>query len=275
MRIDISHRTTYRFEQPVDYGLQRLRMNPRSDPTQEVLDWNLELAGCELQLSYEDHIGNQACLVRIEQGATEVQVDARGTVETRSVSGVFGQEDSPVPLWFYLQPTSLTGPGDRIRSLVAEVGEIDDEIERMHVLSQLIRDTVEYRLGGTEPSTPAEHALRSGVGVCQDHAHIFVTAGRLLGVPCRYLSGYLLLDEESTSSAGHAWAEAYIAGLGWVGFDVSNGISSDDRYVRVAVGRDYGEAAPLVGVRYGAGGEDLQVNVEVAARAQQQEQQQQ
>lgn len=268
MRIHISHRTTYRFDQPVHYGLQRLRLTPQSGSTQTVVDWGLELSGCARQLDYEDHFGNHLTLVRIDGEALEVDIEARGVVVTSGSDGVVGQHHGAVPLWFLLRPTELTEPGDRIRELAAEVASEADPVTRLHALSGVIIDQVAYRLGGTEPSTPAEEALKSGQGVCQDHAHIFVAAARELDVPARYVSGYLMLDEADSSPASHAWAEAHVDGLGWVGFDVSNGISPDDRYVRVAVGRDYREAAPLVGTRYGSGGESLEVRLEVSTEAQ-------
>lgn len=275
MRIHISHRTTYRFDQPVHYGLQRLRLTPRSGSTQTVVEWALELSGCGLQLTYDDHFGNHVTLVRIDGDALEVEIEASGLVETTGFDGVVGQHSGAVPLWFHLRPTELTEPGDRIRELAAEVASEQDPVTRLHALSGLITDQVEYRLGGSEPSTRAEEALAGSQGVCQDHAHIFVAAARELDVPARYISGYMLLDDNESSPASHAWAEAHVNGLGWVGFDVSNGISPDDRYVRVAVGRDYREAAPLVGTRYGSGGESLDVRLEVSAQAQAQAQQQQ
>lgn len=268
MRIHISHRTIYRFDQPVHYGLQRLRLTPRSGPTQTVVNWDLELTGCGRQLEYNDHFGNPVTLVRTDGDALEVDIEARGLVDTSGTDGVIGPNDGSVPLWFHLRPTELTKPGERIRELAAEVASESDPVTRLHALSGMITDQVEYRLGGTEPSTPAEEALKSSQGVCQDHAHIFVAAARVLDVPARYVSGYMVLDDGQSSPASHAWAEAHVSGLGWVGFDVSNSISPDDRYVRVAVGRDYREAAPLVGTRYGSGGESLEVRLEVSAEAQ-------
>jgi transglutaminase-like putative cysteine protease len=112
--------------------------------------------------------------------------------------------------------------------------------------------------------TSAEAALAAGQGVCQDHAHIFIGAARLLGLPARYVSGYLMMDDRVDQEAGHAWAEAYVAGLGWVAFDVSNGISPDERYVRLATGFDYRDAAPVTGISIGAGEIELEVRLAVA-----------
>jgi transglutaminase-like putative cysteine protease len=99
--------------------------------------------------------------------------------------------------------------------------------------------------------------------VCQDHAQIFVAAARALGFPARYVSGYLMMDDRVHQDASHAWAEAHVENIGWVAFDVSNGISADPRYVRVATGLDYQEAAPISGLRYGSGGESLRVDLQV------------
>jgi transglutaminase-like putative cysteine protease len=111
--------------------------------------------------------------------------------------------------------------------------------------------------------TTAEAALALGQGVCQDHAHIFIGAARLLGLPARYVSGYLMMDDRVDQEAGHGWAEAHVAGLGWVGFDVSNAICPDERYVRLATGTDYRDAAPVTGINIGGGQIALEVSLAV------------
>jgi transglutaminase-like putative cysteine protease len=105
--------------------------------------------------------------------------------------------------------------------------------------------------------------MAAGLGVCQDHAQIFIAAARAMEVPARYVSGYLLMDDRIAQEATHAWAEAWVPGLGWVGFDVSNGISPDPRYVRVATGRDYRDAAPITGISFGPVTEHLIVDLAV------------
>jgi len=126
-----------------------------------------------------------------------------------------------------------------------------------------IADKVAYRTNETDSRTTAEDALQQGQGVCQDHAHIFITVARLLGYPARYVSGYLMMTDRVDQDAGHAWAEAWVDGLGWTGFDVSNGISPDARYIQVATGLDYSDAAPIRGLVYGAGAENLVVSIQV------------
>ena len=127
----------------------------------------------------------------------------------------------------------------------------------------MIAERVRYETGKTHSETTIEDALEAGHGVCQDHAHIFVSAARLLGHPARYVSGYLMLLDRVEQDASHAWAEAHVEGIGWIGFDPSNGICPDERYVRVATGLDYRDAAPISGLRYGDGGEDMEVSLQV------------
>lgn len=143
-------------------------------------------------------------------------------------------------------------------------------LDTLHALSTRIRDKVEYLPGKTDVFTTADEAFASDAGVCQDHAHIFVAAARSLDIPARYISGYLMMNDRIEQDATHAWAEAYVAGLGWVGFDISNGISPDERYVRVATGRDYRDAAPITGISYGSISQALEVDVSVEQQQPQQ-----
>jgi transglutaminase-like putative cysteine protease len=106
--------------------------------------------------------------------------------------------------------------------------------------------------------------------VCQDHAHIFIAAARTLGIPARYVTGYLVLAGQATSEAHHAWAEAWVEALGWVAFDIANRICPTERYVRLAAGLDAGYAAPIVGSRRGGSTEELDVSVEVQQQSAQQ-----
>jgi transglutaminase-like putative cysteine protease len=144
----------------------------------------------------------------------------------------------------------------------------DDRLPFLHALSNRIREEVSYQTGATTAITTAEEASAHGFGVCQDHAHIFIGAARAADIPARYVSGYLMMNDRIEQDATHAWAEAHIEGLGWVGFDISNGISPDPRYVRVATGRDYRDAAPLTGISFGSTEELLTVNVAVEQQKQ-------
>ncbi|MEQ8841619.1 MAG: transglutaminase family protein [Acidimicrobiales bacterium] len=271
MRLTISHSTTYRYSEPVRYGLQELRLRPSDEGTQSVVSWDVSLVGAEHQLSFEDHFGNQVELVALSPGATETTVTATGVVETVDTSAVGAKHVGHTPLWFYERSTPRTTVGHGVRQFCDLVRRGDDDIARFHDLSAAIRESVSYETGGSDMESTAESAIEAGAGVCQDHAHIFIAAARHLGYGARYVSGYLLIDDVIDQDATHAWAEVWVNGLGWLGFDVSNGISPDDRYVRVATGLEYRDAAPISGITSGAGDQSLEVELQVHDGSGQQE----
>jgi len=271
VRIRVSHTTRYQFDGPVVHGLQRLRLMPKSTHGQVVDDWSMELDGARVEAQYDDHNHNHTTLVSIVPGTSAITVTCAGTVQTRDSAGVIGHHSGHMPLWCFLNQTGLTRPGARLRALVASL-ELDRKatLASLHRLKDAVHEAVRYETGRTDSTTTAEEALAAGHGVCQDHAHIFIGAARHLGVPARYVSGYLLMEGRVEQDAGHAWAEAHVAGLGWVGFDVSNRICPDDRYVRVATGCDYGEAAPVTGMTVGGGQTDLSVSLAVEQQSSEQ-----
>lgn len=262
MRLKITHRTEYSYDQPVAYALQRLRLVPLSGPTQNVSNWALAIDGARAELRYADHFGNDTRLVSVAGAPHAVTITASGEVETFDKAGVFGPGKGFAPLWLYLPPTPQTAPGKGIAALAAEVPE-GKALERLHVLMKLIFDRIRWQAGTTAVTTTAEEALAQGVGVCQDHAHVFIAAARALGFPARYVSGYLLMEGTKDQVASHAWAEAHVDGLGWVGFDCANDVCPDERYVRLACGRDYREAAPVSGIILGQANERLAVSLTV------------
>lgn len=264
MRLRIEHTTRYEFSRPVSHGLQRLRLTPKCTQGQKVLDWDMRLTGAVRQVEYDDHNHNRTELVSVEPGATFVEVHCHGLVATADNAGVIGHHSGHMPLWAFLGQSALTRPGPRVRAIMATVdAPRDAPLAMLHQLSTQVLDAVAYVPGETSVHTSGEEAALIGAGVCQDHAHIFIGAARALGIPARYVSGYLMLTDRIEQEAGHAWVEAHVDHLGWVGFDVSNGISPDERYVRVATGRDYREAAPITGLSYGAGESLLEVRLAV------------
>jgi transglutaminase-like putative cysteine protease len=254
MLLKIHHRTHYHYEHPVPYGLQRLRMIPKENAAQKILKWKTDIEGGKVQADYIDYHNNHILLVSIDEGVSDITVECSGAVETFDTAGVIGKHGGHTPLWYFLRPTKLTK---------SVQGENLDQLAILHGLSSKILATVRYDIGHTDAATTADAALAAGHGVCQDHAHIFIAAARSLGIPARYVSGYLMLTDRVEQEASHAWAEAHVEGLGWVGFDVSNGISPDLRYVRVATGADYAEAAPVSGISYGGGEQSMVVSLAV------------
>ncbi len=264
MRLKISHQTDYVYDQPVPYGLQELRMTPRTGPGQTILSWDLSIEGGQIEAEFDDQHGNRVHLLGFEHGLETISLTCTGEVETLDLAGIFGAHRGFAPLWYFNRITDLTQPGEQIRDLAESISRDDDNpVRRLHALSATIASQVRYETGRTHSETTAEDALIAGVGVCQDHTHVFLSAARLMGHPARYVSGYLLMEGVDVQTAGHAWAEAYVADLGWVGFDASNGISPDERYVRLATGLDSHEAAPISGMRYGAGSESMAVTLMV------------
>lgn len=271
MHLAIEHTTRYRFAEPVAYALQRLRLMPKETRGQKIIDWAVDYEGVVEELSYEDQNCNHVTLVSVAPDTTEVVIRCRGTLLTEDYVGVHGAHSGHMPLWSFVNQTPSTAPGARMHALVAAIPQDDrDVLDWLHDLSALILQQVAYEAGHTEVHTTAEEALETGRGVCQDHTHVFIGGARLMGIPARYVSGYLMLEDRIDQEATHAWAEAHVAGLGWVGFDVSNGISPDARYVRVATGRDYKEAAPITGISYGGMDEELHVHLAVERQCQSQ-----
>jgi len=271
MTLSIRHTTHYAFAQPVVHALQRLRLTPKATQGQRIIDWMMTFDNAHAELEYDDQHCNHVTLIGLAPGAREVTVTCQGTVETDDNAGVIGRHSGHLPLWSFLRQTPLTRPGAKLRGLLREVAGPGDAapLDFLHALSELIRDRIADEAGRTHSATTAEEAVGHGAGVCQDHAHIFIGAARASGIPARYVSGYLMMDDRVEQEATHAWAEAHVEGLGWTGFDVSNGISPDPRYVRVATGSDYRDAAPITGISFGAAADEvLTVGVAVEGQSQ-------
>ncbi|WP_375280369.1 transglutaminase domain-containing protein [Pseudooctadecabacter sp.] len=263
MRIKVSHQTVYTYAEPVLGALQQVRLWPTDGPMQTVTDWAVHVDGGTVEAGYSDHHGNQVRLVCAEEGVQSLTISVEGEVETRDTSGILGSVYGRAPLWYFQQPTAMTKAETGVQALTDGVRDVTGDLDRYHALSKAILGKVAYELDQTNPDTTAEDAVAQGRGVCQDHANIFVAAARHLGAPARYVSGYLFMDDRVAQDASHAWAEVHVEGLGWVGFDVSNQICPDERYVRLAIGRDAKDAAPISGLRMGQGDENLVVSLQV------------
>lgn len=264
MRLNISHRTTYHFDAPVPYGLQQLRLIPKSRAGQTIASWTMTIDGGTAQTEFTDHHQNRVSLISFDPDATSITIQCDGVVDTADVAGVIGKHGGFAPLWYFQRPTDLTRAGPNVRRIAKGLRDEEaEDIPRLHALSARVLEAVPYKTGFTQATTTAEEAVDHGCGVCQDHAHIFLAAARAMGYPARYVSGYLMMNDRVHQDASHAWVEVHVENIGWVGFDVSNEISPDSRYVRVATGLDYAEAAPISGVRFGQGGEAMSIDIQV------------
>ena len=139
-----------------------------------------------------------------------------------------------------------------------------DRLSLVHALNHAIHDRLDYTVDATDTTTSAAEAFAANRGAAQDFAQIFIACARAVQIPARYTGGYLLRQDEAEQNAGHAWAEAYVEGYGWIGFDAVNDLCTTDRYARVAIGVDSLDAAPLRGARRGGGDETLKVRITVA-----------
>jgi transglutaminase-like putative cysteine protease len=220
---------------------------------------------------YRDAFGNVSHLVAIPHPHSEITIIARGTVETQDKAGFVRGLPEVAPTRVFRRETAKTAADGTIRELVAGL-KAPDRIDKLHELMQTIGERVSYVIGATTAHTSAAEALKDGRGVCQDHAHLFISAARLMGFPARYVSGYFVTGDEFGSEAQHAWAEVFIDGLGWLGFDPANQLCPTDRYVRLACGLDAASAAPITGNRRGGIDEVLDVFVEVQQQSSAQQQ---
>lgn len=269
MLISISHMTRYSLAAPAQYSIQCLRLTPPSFEGQQVESWSIDMPHIDDAVRFRDCFGNMSHLVVIPAAHDEISIVARGTVETEERAGFVRGLIEVAPSRVYKRETPKTAADDGIRDLCAEISG-DDPIGRMHKLMDAVHERVAYVVGVTHPHTSAAEALHDGRGVCQDHAHIFISAARVMGLPARYVNGYFLTDADEPSEAHHAWAEVWLDGLGWLGFDPANRLCPSDHYVRLACGLDAGSAAPVRGTRRGGSEEMLDVVVEVQQQSAQQ-----
>ena len=267
MQLHIRHETRYHYERPVKYSVQSLHLTPRRDSGQRALNWNITAPGRRLE--QVDAYGNISHLLTIEEPHRDIQIVVHGVVETADTES--RQEDGPLSPLAYLAPTKLTIPTDDLKAFAQQaMDNSSDPGARAQRLAEAVVDAVRYKPGTSDVQDTAAAAFQSGEGVCQDHAHVYIASARSVGMPARYVSGYLFTGDTS-DAASHAWVDVWLgAEIGWKSIDVTHKRPAVRTYCRLAVGRDYLDAAPVRGVRQGGGGEKMQASVVVAESAQQQ-----
>ncbi|HRN88878.1 transglutaminase family protein [Hyphomicrobium sp.] len=274
MKIEIRHITTYRYATPARYAIQSLRLTPPTFDGQDVRTWTIEAPGFESHISYRDGLGNQVHLTTLDTPHDGIVIEASGIIETEDRAGIVRGLPEVTPRRVFLRETPRTAPDKAIRDLAKSVshGRVPrDPLDCLHSLMRAVGNAVSYEIGTSHTHTTAAEALSEGKGVCQDHAHVFISAARVIGIPARYVNGYFLSGTLAPAEAHHAWAEAWVDGLGWVGFDAANAMCPTERYVRLACGFDAASAAPIRGTQRGGENEDLDVRVEVEQQGAQQQ----
>lgn len=263
MRIRISHQTTYGYSAPAEGVIQVIRQTPQATDGQRILDWRVDVDADGYLRERRDAFGN---VVHTFYAAGPVQmltVRATGEVETKYTAGVVSGAAEPLPPEVFLRDTPLTRASPAILDLAAGCRGLPP-LEALHCLMRGLAETMRFDTDASHVATTAAQAFEQGLGVCQDYAQIFVAAARALGLPARYVSGHLSRADAPDQEAAHAWAEAHVADLGWVAFDAVNGVCATEQHLRVAVGLDYLDTAPLRGARRGGGEESLDVLVRAA-----------
>ena len=264
MRIKVEYETVYEYQSSPRAVMQVLRLTPRAHEGQRVVAWRVQADGEARLHKGEDALGNITYTFSLFKPAPRLVISVHGEVSTTDTAGVIRGSLEPFPPAVFLRETALTTPDAAIRTFAhdAVAGASGGTLGRLHALMAGVNTAVSFDTGVTDTATTAADTLKLGHGVCQDISHLFVASARVLGLPARYVSGHLVRsDGDVDQTAAHAWAEAFVPDLGWVGFDGANGVCPTDAYLRVAVGLDYLGAAPVRGSRIGGGGEKMSVKV--------------
>lgn len=261
MRIAVEHRTRYRFSEPQARIVQLLRLTPHDTENQTVVHWMIGVDRDARLREATDGFGNAVTMLYADGPIEAIEISVSGEVLTSDASGVIRTPIEPLPPLVFLRPTARTMLTGALAEFVAEVATGGEPLDRLHRLNAALFARFPAAPDAPDRGCTAAQAFEATAVTSRDLAQMFVAGARGLGVPARYVSGYRL--DGAAGCAPHAWAEAQLGGLGWVGFDPAQGISPDERYVRVAVGLDATSAAPVAGTRIGAGEERLDVNLQV------------
>jgi transglutaminase-like putative cysteine protease len=260
MRVAINHETVYRYPTGTNYSIQYLRLSPSSAANQQVISWKLSSPG-NLR-PWVDGFGNAAHVLVMEGPHQEIRVRAVGEVEIADVGKSLLSEPEPLPPELFLRSTRLTEVDDRLRRFAGGFRPAVSSNPRkgLDTLLAGIRENIAPSAGASPAIATASQALDRHSGGSRDQAHVFVSCCRSLGLPARYVSGYLCADtHDEAGISSHSWAEAWVDGAGWLSYDVANRMSNTKAHVRVAIGLDFLDAAPVRGLRRGAGVEDIEI----------------
>lgn len=246
MRISIRHETRYAYDEPVSGAVMRLRLVPPATTGQSILNWQVSVNGEPVKRWIASGYGEVEALWRAGGRVSEVMIVAEGEVSTVDHAGVTLSLPRELRPAFFLRSTPLTAPLGGIAALAETVRSDLGPLDSLHRLCIAVHEAVVWKAGSTGSETTAAEALAQGTGVCQDQSHIFIAVARLLGVPARYVTGYMRDPERPDDEHDpHAWAEAWLNGLGWVAFDCTLGRCPTEGHVRLTVGLDAADAAPI------------------------------
>ena len=264
MRLRIAHSSVYRYDPPAAGVIQVLRLTPRNHEGQYVGRWRIDVVPDARLAAHEDAFGNIAHVFTADGPLEELRVEVDGEVELQNTDGVVRGTVESFPPSLFLRDTALTQADGAIRDFAQKIRDASGGVvlaELHGLLDGLFEDCSGDVATSPAPANAAE-AFAGKRGAPKDLAHVFIGAARTLGIPARFVRGYFRRPEESADTS-HAWAEAYVPDLGWVGFDPSNGRCPTEGHVRVAIGLDSLGAAAVRGTRLGVGVETLAVAIKV------------
>jgi transglutaminase-like putative cysteine protease len=261
MRLSITHRTEYLYERSVHHSIQELRLTPQDSNSQLLESWKI-YAPSKLIESI-DAFGNTSHVFVLDANYQTMQIEAKGVVLTKNQS-LYTDAKLAVSPHYLLQQTPLTQASPELINDFTSYQKMEINLDLILKLALDIQEQVSYQKGATNASTSAADAWEIKKGVCQDHTHIMLSICRHLHIPARYVSGYFF-DELSSDLASHAWVDVCLdinQGI-WHSIDITNACQSDERHVRIAIGRDYAHVAPVKGIRSGGGIETLNTHVTI------------
>ena len=266
MWLTVDHVTQYRYAAPVRGVVQSHRLTPSVCDGQRVQSWDVAVSGGQKGGGFRDGAGDWVQGWTVQGPVAEVTVTVRGVVETFDLAGMLKGHRESVPPMAYLANTPATRADAALSALAATARVAGEPLSTAHSMAEAVAEAIAFAPGATRAATTAAEALALGEGVCQDQAHALIAMARLSRMPARYVSGYLLADAEGAAhDAAHAWAEIWVEGLGWIGFDPANRCCPDARYIRLGSGMDAQDAAPIRGIARGPGAEEMDVTVRVTA----------
>jgi transglutaminase-like putative cysteine protease len=279
----IRHLTRFTYASPVSESVMELRMRPATDGTQRCLQFEVDIQPRARVFAYRDFLGNWVHHFDLPRRHGRLAITARAQVQLDAPPALpqaigletWREVDAWADRgehWDFRRPSHFAVWSDALLAFADELGPLAgrtaDPLSTVRALSAAMHRTFAYTPNSTRVDSPIGEALESRRGVCQDFTHIMLAVLRRLGLPCRYVSGYIAPralgeDDGPTTIATHAWVEVLLPGLGWVGIDPTNDIDAGLRHVRVAIGRDYADVPPTRGVYKGGAASHLEVNVEV------------
>src|SRR5438128_8216731 len=268
MKLEIVHSTHYQYTGPIAESVMEVRLRPMDGVGQRCLDFSLELSSGIKPRSYRDGYGNNVHYFNLVKPHTRLSITGRSMVETGLAPDTDQGEELVQDFLRFRSPVKeVAGVRELARSHPIVDPDSSDAVERaLDGLTLAISRDFEYNRAVTNVYSAVDEVLELRAGVCQDFAHLFIAVARAMGVPARYVSGYIHDPRgKRVMGASHAWGEAWVPGHGWIGYDATHPIRITENHVRIAVGRDYGDAAPTRGVYVGSATGTMDVKVRTRA----------